>query len=530
MLSFLDRRSRILALALMVVASCRIVATYTVFNHTADEPTHIACGMEWLDRGTYQWGSEHPPLARVAAALGPYLLGSRWHEISHQNDEWIIREGLDILYDGHEYDRKLALARLGILPFFWFACAVVYLAGERYFGRTAGVLALFLFSFLPPVLAHAGLATTDMALTAFTGAAFLSGVLFWERPTWQRALCFGAATAGGMLSKYSFFVFFPATMGLAAVTFVVSERRTAREWLAEIRARLPGLALAIVTACIIVWAGYRFSLAGGMPAPELIRGIRDLTAHNTRGHPGYLLGQRSSTGFWYFYPVALALKTPLAFLALLAFGIVSAVRARQTRWWIALAFATGILAVGMFSRINIGVRHVLPIYLSFSILAAGGAMALLERRWVLPVLLLWFAGASLSSHPDYLPYFNLLAGSEPEKVLVDSDLDWGQDLKRLGHRLAEAGAEWVVFTQWPPADLQKEHGFPLVIRSDVPRPSPGWNAVSVTVWKEFRMWLFDTHPEVTPWPDTIPPQERVGKSILLWYFPPGANRPAGLER
>jgi 4-amino-4-deoxy-L-arabinose transferase-like glycosyltransferase len=534
-LAFLDRRARPLALALVLVATLRIVSTYPVFSHTYDEPAHIACGMEWLDRGVYTWEPQHPPLARVAAALGPYLLGIRSQATPRKNDMSMSYEGLAILYHGDRYDLVLARARLGILPFFWIACAAVYFWGERYLSRPIAVAALFLFTFLPPILAHAGLATTDMALTAFTGAAFLSGMLWLERPNAARALVFAAATAGGILSKFSFLAFFPAFAALALVSYALAGRPSPRGWLRASLARIPTLALAIAATCLLVWAGYRFSWAGGVPAPELFQGIRDVAAHNAHGHPSYLLGHRSSTGFWYFYPVALAVKTPLAFLALLGFGIALAIRTRAAKLCVPLAASAAILAVGMFSHINIGIRHVLPIYIGFSLVAGAGAIDLLRRsvspgrlRFLLPALALWFAGASLGSHPDYLPYFNELAGSQPEKILVDSDLDWGQDIKRLAHRLHQARAEWVVFTQFAVGDLQQEQGFPLVLASDVPEPSPGWNAVSLTVWKEFRMRLYDTHPEVTPWPDHFPPQERVGKSILLWYFPTGGKRPAAL--
>ena len=73
----LVRHSAWIVAALILLATVRIVATYTVFNHTADEPAHVACGMEWLEKGVYRWEPQHPPLARVAAALGPYLLGAR---------------------------------------------------------------------------------------------------------------------------------------------------------------------------------------------------------------------------------------------------------------------------------------------------------------------------------------------------------------------------------------------------------------------------------------------------------------------
>ena len=183
---FLERHATFLVAALILFASIRIVATYTVFNHTSDEPAHIACGMEWLDQHVYTWETQHPPLARVAAALGPYLLGIRSQGTPRRGDLSMSLEGTAILYRGHHYDRTLAAARLGELPFFWAACLVVYGWGRRYFGPAVGIAALFLFSFVPTVLAHAGLATTDMALTAFLGAAFLGGADLDRAPTVAR--------------------------------------------------------------------------------------------------------------------------------------------------------------------------------------------------------------------------------------------------------------------------------------------------------------------------------------------------------
>src|SRR5579872_6257558 len=169
-LAWLDRHSVLLAIALLLLASVRIAATYTVFNHTYDEPAHIACGMEWLDKGAYTLEPQHPPLSRIAVALGPFLLGQRSPKPSTARSAIFI-EGREILDSGGRYDLTLSLARLGVLPFFWIACAVVYFWGRRYFSPAVAVLALALFTFLPPVLAHSGLATTDMALTAFLGAS-----------------------------------------------------------------------------------------------------------------------------------------------------------------------------------------------------------------------------------------------------------------------------------------------------------------------------------------------------------------------
>jgi len=150
------------------------------------------------------------------------------------------------------------------------------------------------------------------------------------------------------------------------------------------------------------------------------------------------------------------------------------------------------------------------------------------RAWIratIGVLMVWFAASSLLSHPDYLAYTNELAGESPEKVLADSDLDWGQDMKRLSARLHQVGAGQVSFSPTVLADFEGELGFPRVTESNPVAPSAGWNAVSMSYWKVRRLGLMDTHREVVLWPDRVPPGERVGKGVMLWYFPPSMERP-----
>src|SRR5271166_6628873 len=118
----LDRHSLAIAISLVLLATARIAATYTVFNHTYDEPAHIACGMEWLDKGSYTLETQHPPLSRIFSALGPFLAGER-----NQGRPTIYNEGAAILYHNGKYERTLMLARIGTLPFFWLACIAIYL-------------------------------------------------------------------------------------------------------------------------------------------------------------------------------------------------------------------------------------------------------------------------------------------------------------------------------------------------------------------------------------------------------------------
>jgi len=481
--AFLGRHSVAIAVGLVLVASVRIGLTYTVFNHTSDEPNHIASGMEFLQFGTYNFDTSHPPLARAAAALGPYLMGARIRDKVKPATLDVPMEGARTLSRNHQYDPTLALARLGILPFFWIACWVVFWWARRYYGAPAGLMALFLFSFLPAILAHGGLATTDMALTAFVGAAFVSAMLCMEAPTPRRGALFGACCGLAVLSKSSSLPFIPACLGCTLILYVLFERPGMKALPPAVRRALPSIAWAALVAVLVIWAGFRFSFgrvspAGiSVPAPALFKGIRDVMEHNRSGHHTYLLGQYSTKGFWYYYPVVLGVKTPLAFLLLFGCGLYQAVRKRTRpyRIWQPLGLIAGVMAVGLYSRINIGVRHILPIYMGMSVLAALAALrlpSLFANRWwgraALGVLLMWFAGSSV-----------------------------------LAHRLQEVGADRVSFFSTLVASFQKEFGLPPMTAQDPFKPAPGWNAVSMTHWKLGRMGLMATTPE-GEWTNAFP--------------------------
>jgi hypothetical protein len=283
----------------------------------------------------------------------------------------------------------------------------------------------------------------------------------------------------------------------------------------------------------LIWAMYRFSFGPTgfgirLPAPELYAGIKEVLRHNSAGHPSFLLGEYMQNGVWYYFPLVLAIKTPIGFLILLGLGVALAFRneGRFRHAWVPMAFSSGILVVALFSHINIGIRHVLPVYIGLALLAGISAVRLLEmantrnRAAALGILVLWFAGSSLLSHPDYLPYFNELAGSHPENIVVDSDLDWGQDMKRLATRLKQAGAKELFMLPFLRELPEESFGLPPIpTRLDALNPTPGWNAVSLTIWKETKLGLRWSHPEYTPWPDRVQiPGERIGKGILLWNF------------
>ena len=510
------KHAPVLALALVLIATLRIIASWQVFNATNDEPAHIGCGMEWLDRHTYLMEDQHPPLARVAVALGPYLFG-----VGSQGFPEYNGEGQLILKAQGKLDRNLKASRAGILPFFWIACGVVFLATRFLFGPLAALVAVLLWTNLPAVLAHGALATTDMAVTSMLGATGLAVAYWFQAPFTGRAALMGLAGSLAVLSKFSAVPFL--IFGILAI-FIWDPKLVYRIYTRHVW----HLALAAVVAVFVIWAMYRFSngpVRGGESffAPEFISGLITVKEHNEKGHPAYLFGSFSRTGFWSYYPVVLLVKTPLGFLALAVVGAIFCWRARRQDlsygYW--LASSAGILFFCIvFSRINIGVRHILPVYLGLSVTAAFAVTSLQLKRWgavVAGALCILMVGSSVYSHPDYLPYFNELVGAQPERILIDSDLDWGQDMNRLGIRLNELHIQQFHIMNVMPLDLSVVP-FPSALGFDLEHAEPGWHAAHIQALKTRQFERLAMKPGAKFWTDEVPPLERVGKGILLWHI------------
>jgi hypothetical protein len=202
-----------------------------------------------------------------------------------------------------------------------------------------------------------------------------------------------------------------------------------------------------------------------LPAHPVLLGLHAIIEHAEAGHPSYLLGEKSKTGWWYYFPVVFAVKTPTALLVLLAVWVPAGLWRLRGRgfWppslpWIGLTIPPLLwFGSAMFSRLNIGVRHILPIYPFLFVLVAAVVIPVLRRRAVLlllPVALMqtW---ETARIHPYYLAFFNSLAGG-PEKgpsYVLDSNIDWGQDAKRLGKYVRELGIPHVCIAYFGMAKL-----------------------------------------------------------------------------
>jgi len=427
-----------------VIALARVAATHAVFAPTYDEPAHVAAGHQYLDEHRYTIDKSHPPLARLVFALVPRASNGYM-------DDFIAARRGNLLF--------VLLAIAGVAWWAWIAM-----------GPAEAVVATALFSLLPPILAHGGLATTDMACTAAFACAMPAFQRWLDSQTWQRTAVLAVIIGLGLVAKFSFPLFF----GIGAIVLMVAKKR----W------PLAKGALAFLGAMVIVSAFYFFHLL-----PRFFTGIAAVLAHNRTGHGAYFLGEVRTMGWWDYFPIVLAIKTPIAFLLLAFAGI----KRNRTIGIIALV----ILLAAMTSHLNLGIRYLLPIYVPLAVLAAS-------CRWPAVVLGVWLAINSFLAHPDYLPWFNALAGKHPERVVLDSNFDWGQDVLRLRDECAKRGIREIGVKLFTLADLQRL-GMPPAHAINRDHADDGWVAISEG----------EIIPQPIPWLDGRP-FTRVGKTIRLY--------------
>ena len=508
---------------------------------TADEIFHLTAGYSYWTLGDYRLQPENGNLPQRWAALP--LLAQPVHFPPTAQPAWrnadVAEIGQQFFYEsGNDLPRMLAWAR-AMIALLGVACGVLVFRWSRsLFGFAGALVSTALFAFCPLLLAHAGLATSDMAATLGFLAATLTGWRLLHRVTPARVLLAGLAWGGLALAKFSaplFGAMFVAMLVVrlargAPLPLQLGSRRARVRGRRALGALLAASVAALLIAVAVIWSAYGFHFTGlrspgtynhawsdygGGLVVQAVGWARNLhllpdpwlqgfahTAHFAGGRPAFFLGDYGTNGWTAFFPVAFALKTTLPALALLALAAVALARLKSGRRWYRLAplviFVVVYGAFALTSHLNIGVRHLLPMYPVLYVLA--GAVTLLPRRpWGLAVLVLllgWHAGASLSIRPHYLAYFNPLLGGPARAYthFVDSSLDWGQDLPGLKRWLdAHAPGEKVFLSYFGSADPAGEgiHAtriadgyFDLRSRPVLPAMTGGVYCISATMFQQ----------------------------------------------
>jgi Dolichyl-phosphate-mannose-protein mannosyltransferase len=473
---------------------------------TYDEGAHLPAGYSYLVTGDHRLNPEHPPLAKLLAAAP--LLWLRDVSFKADDEAWTAGRqwelGKRFLYRWNDADRLLFWARLPMVALGASLCAAVFLWSRARFGIAAAILAGFLAVLSPDVLAHGRLVTTDVAMALFYFLTVVSFEALLRRATWPRLAWAGLAAGAAAASKFSAPVLVPVTLSLAllavfspepmTLAFGAAERTPARGGPRAKAAAALLLAVGLI-AWLGLWASYGFAkplssdpvvraellasmlrdegatpLAQAALAAErlgllpeaYVRGFL-FTYRHAESRPTFLLGRLSEEGFPAFFLVTFVLKTPLPLILLLALSVVATwrttTRSAAIFLWLPVA---GYLLLTQARGLNIGHRHLLPIY-PFLFVAAGRIAAHAwpasgsgQKPLQLAVLALaaWYAVGTLRVHPHYLAYFNEIAGGPAGgyHCLVDSSLDWGQDLKGLRPWLDAHGVSRVKLSYFGSAD------------------------------------------------------------------------------
>jgi hypothetical protein len=456
-----------------VVMLLRAVSVICTFIPTYDEPYLIASAVVLYESGKLIVGAQHPALPRLVLGAPLLIQGVRMPSAKDQPGERSpvveypgFAIGQDLMFGGQlPYWRMLISARLALLIFPALTMFFTYRVGRWLGGPIVAAAAVVFLSVDPTFLGHSTWVGTDSAGCAAFVAGIYYGLRLIARPTRWRAIVFGVVLGLAIACKYSCTLLIPLLLLVAVVRLVWTGRLVRRRW-PSIKQILAIIAISFV----VLWATFLFDVAPlrlvgedlqqmfarswlwrslpravmetPVPMPSLWLGYLFLTLRGAYGHPTYLNGQVSFTGWWYYFPEALLVKSSLAFLAALAISFVTLPARRRDvgRSVVLLIPAGGYFAISMFSHYQLGIRHLLPI---LPLLYVFVAMQLtIVRRWRRVLIALIVVGAIETAwiHPDYLAFFNFAAGGpdKGERYLIDSNLDWGQDLGRLARWIKES--------------------------------------------------------------------------------------------
>ena len=406
-------------------------------SETSDEAAHLLAGYTYLTTGNFRPDREEPPLIKELSAFPLLFFGLERPVVDPEHGRGVFRLGPAFLHENRiDGDLILWLARLPILALSACLGWLIFRWGTELAGIRGALLPLALYVLDPNVVAHSCLVTTDLGVTFFVCLSIWAARKWAGRPSAATVVGVGLALGGALASKPTGFWAVPVLGVLALAARPRSARALA----------LAALSVAGVAALVVV------AVCGVVGVPDYLAGLGRGLSHSAAGSNAYLLGSISSEGWWYYFPFAFLVKTPpgtLVILFLAAAGAVLGLRmSGRNERTLGVPVAI-ILAVTCVFKVDIGLRHLLPIYpfvflwASRLILPATGGRARVWRPRLVQGLVLaclaWNAFEAVAIAPHQLAYFNRFAGG-PEnghRLLLDSNLDWGQSTRALRRFMLE---------------------------------------------------------------------------------------------
>jgi dolichyl-phosphate-mannose-protein mannosyltransferase/tetratricopeptide repeat protein len=470
---------------LLIVISVQLFLSVRRESQTWDEGNHIFAGYRSWTHADFGLNPEHPPLVKLLATVPLLSL----HPESPVLEERFFKEdaflrGKEFLYR-NDPEKILARTRTAAAILTLLTALVIFFGAREMFGTGAAFIALTLFAFDPNLLAHGALITTDVGLACFMFLTVYMFYRFVKCPSALRLIITGASVGLVLAVKHTGLLVLPILFLLAVCELALG---ATRKNIGRQTLKIFGsLMLITLIGGVVLWSFYGFRYAarpnGLQMNPPLVEYVKGLEAYEAwpistlarfrilpesylyglvdvkltaNYYTSYVLGKVYPHGVWFYFPIAFLVKSTVAVLVflLLTLGVIAARRLNHWREILFLLVPTIFylivaLAVGM----NIGVRHILIVYVFLYVLIGGAAWALIRksRKWAYAVcvLLLAHAVSSVMAFPNYIPYSNELWGgpSETHKYLTDSNADWGEQLKSVKQYLDQRGVKecWFVY-------------------------------------------------------------------------------------
>ena len=449
---------------------------------TIDEGAHILAGHRHWQCGDFGINPEHPPLLKLLAAAPlnfrtlvepPWDCGSM---LTSKPD--LFTYGNRFLVE-NDVDSVVIPTRLASALMSLFLAILVFWATWEMFGKWEAITALALLAFEPNLIAHGSIVTTDMVLTATAFAAVFALYRFRKKQNWFRFLIVGLAFGLLLAAKHSAVVFVPVLLAIFIADIVIY-RENKIQLPKQLFRQTTAFAAFLLIGLVMLWAFYGFhyysipsATANTVSVADYIRengrpemvesfsaktvegisrthifpesyilGMADIIAWGSRN--AFIFGQNYATGQWFYFPLAFAVKSSVALLLLLPLGLLfpffNPDKRREMMFMLVppLAF----FAVSLTSNLNLGIRHILPVYGYFIVAAAVGAVAVCRKfylfRYVLIALLVFHAVAAIRTAPNYLAFANDFWGgiNNTYRIFSDSNVETGQSVKLVNEYLA----------------------------------------------------------------------------------------------
>jgi hypothetical protein len=577
-----EKTTNIIAFILLLIMFLMAFSSYMGDSATMDELSHIPAGYSYLSQKDFRINPEHPPLIKDLAAFPLLFLNlnfpinsDAWNK--NVNGQWSY--GWELLYNsGNDPDQIIFWARLPMVLVLLFLGWFLFWWIKKEFGKEAALLVLTFFSFSPTLLAHGRLVTTDIGASL----GFVLGIYFWLRflknPSKKKVICTGLIFGVCMLFKFSLVLLIPS-LGIITIVYALLNKKNILRYI------ILSLLVGIIGVIFVILPVYQFHILNypvekqlsdtkillesspmgflkgiciWMADKPVIRalghyflGLLMATQRTASGNTVYFMNMISASGWWYYFPVVYFLKVPLSFHILTIISLVLAIFLIEKPFWVdtkrrvkecilkhftefsIVVFLLIYWFTSIYGNLNIGVRHILPVLPFTYILVTLGLLAGIKKikkpilktamGMSITILLSWYILSSLASYPYYLSYFNELGGGIDNgyKYVVDSNYDWGQDLKRLAGFVEDSNIEKIKVNYFGGGDLRYYLGDKQEWLDDKAGPQKGWLAISATLLQGGRgnpVAGFNQPTGYFKWLDDYNPVARAGKSIFIYHI------------